>query len=172
MIEIRRITSENMNERSLDGFERTQEVARVFRRVEGEYKLVDAPFTMDWDLPRKREIARSLMNDDVIAYAAFDGQTLAGILAVESSLRGDRLVLDMISVSRPYRRLGLGKRLFQLALDEAKAMGARQLYLSAFSGEATISFYKAMGCAVADDPIPEIVRDEPMDVQMTVDIAK
>lgn len=85
-------------------------------------------------------------------------------------MQGDRIVLDMMQVSQNYRRQGIGKKLFQQAKEKAKKIGAKQLYISAFSSEDTIKFYKLMGCKITDNPITKIAEDEPFDIQMVCDI--
>ena len=44
-VTIEKLTHKNFDLTSLDGFDRFQEVTEVWRRVEGAYRLVRAPFT-------------------------------------------------------------------------------------------------------------------------------
>lgn len=169
MVEIQLLTKENMTERSLDNFCRTQSVKREFRLINNEYILVDCDWVMDWSLEKKQVVAKSLLSNDYTAFGVLEKGRVIGFVSVETILRGEFLVLDMIQVSQSYRNKGLGRMLFQIARTRAQEMGAKQLYISACSSEETIAFYKAMGCKLAINPITSIVEDEPMDVQMICD---
>ena len=166
MITIERITKNNFSENSLDGYVRTHHVTRVWRRVNGEYALVEQPYTEDWSAQRKREVARRIMGSDMAAFAAFDGGRVVGFVSLEKALVGGRMILDMMHVSVECRGGGNGRRLFEQARAEALAAGARELYISACSSEETAAFYRAMGAYITDEPIESIARDEPFDLQM------
>lgn len=166
MITIERITKENFSESSLDGYVRTHNVTRVWRRVNGEYALVEQPYTEDWSAQRKREVARSLLGRDMTAFAAFDGGRVIGFASLVNKPVGSRMILDMMHVSAEYRGSGTGRRLFEQVRSAAAAMGASELYISACSSEETAAFYRAMGARLTDDPIREIAQDEPFDLQM------
>lgn len=169
MFKIQLLAKENMTERSLDNFCRTQNVKREFRLINNEYILVDCDWVMDWSLQKKQVVAKSLFSNEYIAFGALEEGRIIGFISVETNLRKKILVLDMIQVSQSYRNKGLGRKLFQIAKTKAKEMGAKQIYISACSAEETIAFYKAMGCKLAINPITTIAEDEPMDVQMICD---
>jgi hypothetical protein len=62
--------------------------------------------------------------------------------------------------------MGIGKRLFALGYETAKAMGAQKLYISAHSSEETQAFYKALGCVEATEYNDSFVAKEPYDCQL------
>jgi predicted N-acetyltransferase YhbS len=76
------------------------------------------------------------------------------------------MILDMLHVSSDFRGQGIGKKLFEIGIEEARKAGAEALYISACSSEETIAFYKKMGCTLTVNPIKEIVEKEPFDLQM------
>ena len=170
MVKIELLTKENMTERALNDFCRTQSVKREYRLINNKYILVDCDWIMDWSLEKKQVVAKSLLSNDYTAHGILKNGRIIGFVSVETALRGEFLVLDMIQVSQSYRNKGLGRELFQIARTKAQEMGAKQLYISACSAEETIAFYKAMGCKLAKNPITSIVEDEPMDLQMICDI--
>lgn len=170
MIEIQLISKKNMNKNSLDNYCRTQNVKRVYRLIDKEYQLIKDEAIMDWSLEKKRDIANELLSTKYIAYGVLEEGKIVGFISVESQLRGERLVLEMMQVSQEYRGQGLGKKLFKIVKTKAKEMGARQVYISACSSEETIAFYKAMGCKLTDNPIISIAKSEPMDLQMIYDV--
>ena len=65
---------------------------------------------------------------------------------------------------------GIGRILWDKALEEARLNGAKELYISACPSEETIHFYKAMGADITEDPIMSIVNDEPDDIQLVYPI--
>lgn len=102
MIETQLLRQENMNKYLLDDYCRTQSVKRVYRLIDGEYQLIKSEETIDWSLEKKRAIAKKLLSNKYIAYGAIDEGKIAGFISVESQLRGERLVLDMMQVSQEY----------------------------------------------------------------------
>ena len=166
MIVIDAVTKENFSENSLDDYARTQEVTEVYRRVEGGYRLISQPYVEDWDSEKKRSVARDLLSDDYISYAAFDGKKVVGFIGLIRKPEGERIILDMMHVSAGYRGFGIGRDLFGIAKAEASALGAKELYISACSSKETIAFYRAMGAELTDKPIERIAEDEPFDLQL------
>ena len=166
MISIELLTAENFNEHSLDLFERRQEVKRVYRKTDSGYALVDIPYTEDWDIEKKRQVARDIRSDEYISYIALDGGAVVGFVGIIKRLNSRYMLLDVIQVSAPYRSMGIGRKLFALAKEEAKRAGAAALYISACSSEETIAFYTAMGTEPANPIIREIAEGEPFDLQL------
>lgn len=170
MISIELLSENNFNEYSLDRFERKQEVKNVYRKIGAEYTLVSMPYTEDWSLEKKREAARDISSNDFISYVALDGDKTAGFIGLKKQLTDSYMIVDLMQVSAEYRRMGIGKKLFDMGKLEAKKAGAEALYISACSSEETIAFYKAMGAVVTDEPIKEIADDEPHDLQMICNV--
>ena len=155
---------------NLDGFDRSQEVKRVYVNENGRFRLINRVWTMDWSLEHKRKVAANLKSDDCIAYAVWENEKVIGFVSVMKALIGCRMVLDIIQVDRAFRGQGIGRQLFGLAVTEAINAGAKELYISACCSEETVGFYKAMGAKVTDDPIPAIAEAEPCDIQMVCPI--
>ena len=166
MIQIQLLTEANFKEDSLDCYVRTQQVREVYRRVEGEYVLVEQPYVEDWSLEKKRQVAKALRSGEYITYLALEDGAVVGFIGLKKQLSGGYLILDMMQVSALHRGLGLGRALFQRGLEEARKAGAKGLYFSACSSKETIAFYRAMGAVLAERPIPEIAEEEPFDLQM------
>lgn len=166
MILFELLTKENMSEVSLDKFDRIQNVQRVYRKIDNEYVIIEDKSIMDWSLERKRAIASSLLSEDYIAYGVMENGNIIAFASMEIKVQDERIILDMMQVSRKYRRQQIGKKLFQYMKEVAKDMGAKQLYISACSSEETIKFYKSMGCEITDNPITKFAEEEPFDLQM------
>lgn len=166
MIDIRLVDRNNFFPESLDDFKRYQVVRNVYRPGEDGLHLVYIPFTEDWSPERRREKAREILSGKYVTLCAFDGSRVVGEIMLVPDMNKGRMIVDSLHVSGEYRRLGIGRRLFDAAKAEARARGARALYLSACSAEETIRFYTAMGCRPTEDPIPAYAEDEPCDIQM------
>ena len=79
---------------------------------------------------------------------AFDEGGLIGVVALDSVFIGrgkDQLQLKFLHVSRSHRRKGLGRLLFEQAVERARKLGARRLYISATPSENTVDSYLHLG---------------------------
>ena len=166
MTKIELLSDTNFGLNSLDLFNRKQDVNKVYRRIDGEYVLVECKYTEDWDLNKKRSVAKKICNDEYITYIALENDKVIGFIALLKKLNGPYMILDMMHVSSEYRGLGIGRKLFEAGKSEARKAGAKALYISACSSEETIAFYRAMGSVLASNPIKEVVEEEPFDLQM------
>ena len=167
MIRIELLSTKNFKEDSLDNYQRTQDVKKVYRKNSGEYILVDCVYTEDWDMEKRRSVAKDISSDDYITYLAIENDEVIGFIGLKKHLVEETyMILDLMQVSATYRGQGIGRKLFDIGKDEARKAGAQALYISACSSEETIAFYKAMGAKMTDCPIKEIEEDEPYDVQM------
>jgi GNAT superfamily N-acetyltransferase len=102
-----------------------------------------------------------------VLYGAFDGDVLVGAAALGTArvgTRRDLLQLLIMFVARAYRGQGIGATLFDQALADALARGARGLYISATPTENTVHFYQGRGCVPVRDPDPALFADEPEDI--------
>lgn len=166
MIRIELLSKTNFHLESLDSYNRKQFVSKVYRNIDGEYKLVECNYIEDWDLNEKRLIARRISSNDYITFIALDNDKVVGFIGLLKKLNGSYMILDMMHVSNEYRGQGIGRSLFEKGIEEARKAQAKALYISACSSEETIEFYKAMGCFLIDNPIKEMADKEPFDLQM------
>jgi GNAT superfamily N-acetyltransferase len=166
LIKIELLSEANFCIESLDLYNRKQDVNKVYRRIDGNFSLVECKYTEDWDLNKKRSVAKQISSDDHITYIALENDKVVGFISLLKQLNGPYMILDMMQVSSEYRGQGIGRRLFEAGKDEARKNGAEALYISACSSEETIAFYRAMGSDLASDPIKEIAEEETFDLQM------
>ena len=100
-------------------------------------------------------------------YGACERSTLVGVAVLDSKFIGqrqDQLQLKFLHVSRGYRKQGLGRTLFEKAVERARQLGAKQLYISATPSENTVNFYRNLGCKVTSEIDPELFELEPEDI--------
>ena len=83
MIKIELLSTENFNLDSLDHYPRKQDVKKVYRKLNGEYILVDCVYTEDWDLEKRRSVAKDISSDDYITYLAIENDEVVGFIGLK-----------------------------------------------------------------------------------------
>lgn len=171
-MEYRELLTNEIDRQLFKGFERHQKVTQCWRKVNGKWIIKNIPFTDQWNEEEYNELIECLKNTlktDGIIYGAFSENTLKGFVSVENGFFGknmEYLDLSSIHVSEDMRGQGIGKRLFKMAAQWAKAHGAKKLYISAHSSVESQAFYKAMGCTEALEYNQKHVEKEPCDCQL------
>lgn len=173
LFELRELRAEDLRPELLSGFDRRQEVRRVFRLVDGKKTLRDNPFVDDWDAEHKRlvveeDFTRCLAGGGFVLGAFRSGELVAFASMPRRLLGRSRRYAELMQlhVSRSLRHSGLGRRLFLACADKARAWGAESLYISAHSAEETQAFYEAMGCVPAAEIDERLAALEPWDLQL------
>ncbi len=172
MICYRKIKPEELDLNLFNSFMRRQIVNKCWRKVDGEWVVKEDPFIDDWSEEDYRLLVQCLQNTlltDGFVYGAFINQELKGFVSVEGTPIGSKnqyMDLSSIHVSQDVRGQGIGKELFFAAKDFAKEKGAEKLYISAHSAVESQAFYKAMGCAEAEEYNAEHTEKEPYDCQL------
>jgi predicted N-acetyltransferase YhbS len=102
-------------------------------------------------------------------WGAFENDTLIGVAILESKFIGskkDMLQLKFLHVSQDYRKRGIASALFKLAVEKARELGAKKLYISATPSEHTVNYYMRLGCVLATEIDPELFALEPEDIHL------
>ncbi len=153
-------------------FDRFQVVERCWRKQQGQWVIRDVPFTERWSDEEYQELCgclRGTLAGGGRVWGAFVDGRLKGFLSVEGELvgsRGQYADLTSIHISADARGKGLGRKLFRLAEEFARQLGAEALYISAHSSVESQAFYKSMGCVEAREPQQGHVEKEPCDCQL------
>ncbi|MFS0722386.1 GNAT family N-acetyltransferase [Paenibacillus sp. 1P07SE] len=103
------------------------------------------------------------------AYGAFDQDTLVGFGVLAHKFRGDckdQLQIDLMYVSRAYRRKGIGTRILDELSNEARKKGAKSLYISSTETQSAVSFYRNNGSRITQQVDEELFEKEPLDIHM------
>jgi GNAT superfamily N-acetyltransferase len=86
--------------------------------------------------------------------AELDG-TIAGMalyFVKYSTWKGKGLYLDDLIVSEKYRSKGIGKKLFDAFMQEAKAIGAKQVHWQVLDWNTpAVEFYKKLGSSIEEE---------------------
>lgn len=171
-IEYLELTAENFNSSSLDGFIRRQKVTRCWRLYNGEYKIKPVKYVEDWNAEQLRVTAEKILtcvDKGGKAYGALLNREIIGFALISNELCGSKkqyAVLEELYVSAPHRNRGVGKKLFKLACDGARSLGAEKLYISAHSAKESIAAYKNLGCVFAEEINGFLAEKEPCDLQL------
>lgn len=108
-----------------------------------------------------------------IIYGAFDDCNIVGMVALENKFIGknkDQLKLDILYISKAYRKKGIGKKLVELIKNKAREMGATKLYISATPTKNTVDFYFGIGSKLASEINEELFELEPEDIHLELKI--
>ncbi|SEG71497.1 GNAT family N-acetyltransferase [Paenibacillus sp. UNC499MF] len=103
------------------------------------------------------------------AVGAYDGDTLVGFGVLANTFRGrekDRLQIDLMYVTRDYRRQGIGSRIMKELSEAAVEKGAKYLYISSTETESAVNFYRSCGSAITPEVDEELFEKEPCDIHM------
>ncbi|MFD1019539.1 GNAT family N-acetyltransferase [Thalassobacillus hwangdonensis] len=169
---IKSIQSADITANMLDHFERKQETRNVHVQTNGNLINKEDAFEDDWTNEDKRNIVAhfdTVLNDGGAVIVAEQSGMVVGFAVIEGNLFGSRdtyLELSFIHVTRQMRGKGIGEMLMEKVRDEAKRLGASKLYIGAHPNVATQSFYRKIGCVLAEEVNQEIYDREPRDIQL------
>jgi len=97
---------------------------------------------------------------------ASDERQPAGLAVVDPAFEPRLAWLAWLHVSRPYRRRGAGRALWDAATELAVGAGAESLYVSATPTGSAVGFYLGRGCRLADPVHPALFAHEPEDIHL------
>ena len=171
-IHYQRLNADNFTGHSLDDFVRRQTVTECWRKINNDWKLVPNVYQENWSQVQCRKMAEEVVhyiNLDRTGFGAFDGGRIIGFATVSHRIFGvtARYVqLVCLQISEEYRCQGIGRKLFSMACEEARRLGADKLYISAHSSKESQAAYRALGCGFAEEINAKLAAAEPFDVQM------
>jgi GNAT superfamily N-acetyltransferase len=151
--------------------------------VEVQYAVLDGQMTEQpvvvadvpaWDLTgsgpfsvaSKRDFCASVIARGGVLLGAFDEEHTLGLAVVDPSFESQLAWLAFLHVSRPHRRRGAARALWEAAADLARAAGATSMYVSATPTGSAVGFYLSRGCRLADPVHPELFAAEPEDIHL------
>jgi len=171
------ITYQVLNEKhvhKLNEIDRSEWINRIYEMQEGQLTEITAGHECsNWDSDVLQEIQERFVYEirhGGMALGAFDGDTLVGFGVLAHQFRGDQkdqLQIDLMYVSRNYRRQGIGTHIMNELSDEAKRRGAKALYISSTETESAVFFYRSQGGQLTENVDSELFTKEPLDIHMT-----
>lgn len=103
------------------------------------------------------------------AFGAFDGDILVEFGVLAHKFRGsenNQLQIDLMYVTRNYRRQGIGRQIIDLLSKVAIEKGAKYLYISSTETESAVKFYSSCGSTITSEIDEELFEKEPYDIHM------
>lgn len=162
-----------MDAGSIQQIDRSERIERIYQMNNGRLIEIDAGHECEnWNSGQVQELIQRFklqLENGGKALGAYDGELLVGFGVLAPTFRGknnDRLQVDLMYVSRNYRRQGIGSRIMQALGKEAVDRGAKYLYISSTETESAVHFYRHCGSELADDIDPELFELEPKDIHM------
>jgi len=159
--------------------DRSEVIHNIYCLRDGELILVPDYFDAHGWPPGEAEHYTSILLDCFdrggTFWGVFEDGNIIGTAILESKfigLKHDTLQLNFLHVSHRYRKQGVGKKMFHLAVEKAESLGAKKLYISATPSENTINFYMRQGCVLAPEIDPELFALEPEDIHLEYIIMK
>ena len=174
---------EDLHPHMMDAFERYQEITREYRkrRLGRGWRIVKLrkPRTEEnWPAKGKTRLIRNFFLDGVyfrrhypgepLVFAAFLGGRMVGF-AIWDHYWGEEkgyAILLRLFVSLECRRMGLGRQLFALCAEAARAEGAQKLFISAEPAVETQEFYRSISCTIAKKRIYGNKKDVPLEYRL------
>jgi predicted N-acetyltransferase YhbS len=157
--------------------DRREVIENVYHLEHGSLVLRPEHYDMQGWPPGEAELYTPLLQESFDRggwfCGAFDKARLVGVAILDNKFIGrdkDQLQLKFMHVSRGYRKLGLGRQLFDLARDKARQQGAKRMYISATPSENTVNFYLRRGAVVTNEPDPQLFALEPEDIHFVCGI--
>lgn len=136
------------------------EVAELAREIWNQhYVPVIGQGQVDYMLERFQSIpaVTAQLAEEYEYYLVSDGEAVAGYLAVIARVGEGACQLSKLYLRRNARGQGLGRAMIAFAEQRARAVGARQLWLTVNRHNAgPIAFYKAMGFENAGPTVADI----------------
>lgn len=177
MARIKLLTLNDLRPNFLRDFTRAQLVEKRWRLTDGIWQIEPCHFIDDWDGAEKAEkvkLLRETARMGGVVWGAYIRGKLVGFASLEPSYFGSErqyLLLHFLHVDAAWRGKGIGRELFSAAAAEAKARGAKKMYISASSAVETQAFYLNAGCRDAAEINPVLAEQEPFDRQMEYSLA-
>ena len=103
------------------------------------------------------------------AFGAYAGDKLIGFGVLAHKFRGkehDQLQIDLLYVTRNYRRQRIGSRIIEQLSKAAIEKGAKYLYISSTETESAVNFYSSCGSTITSEVDQELFEKEPYDIHL------
>lgn len=163
----------------LKDIDRSEQIRTGYKYIEGELKSMD----VNWDTPSwftdgdgEHTVASHIrfcqghLERNGRMYGAFHEQKLVGVGIIQPDVDEGTAQLAYLHVSNDYRQKGIGNRIVEALIGEARRSGAVKMYVSATPSGSTVNFYMSQGFRPTATPIPELFELEPDDIHMLMEI--
>ncbi|WP_207671300.1 GNAT family N-acetyltransferase [Paenibacillus cymbidii] len=157
----------------IGGIDRSEWIEATYRMVNGQLERSDAGHECStWSAEQVKALITRFKEEvgrGGYAVGAYHESHLVGFGVLGHKLRGsnsDQVHVDLLYVSRNYRRRGTGTRIMVELEKVARARGAAFLYISSTETQSAVGFYSHYGSELAGQADPELYALEPNDIHM------
>ena len=177
------LSIKDLNDNLLDNFNRYQKINKYWKKnndgvwilmnrndLTNGIKNPDNIYDDDWDKNEKLTIINDKLRDSIInggfvigVYKDKNLIAFANLLGYLFGQNNEYIRLTMLHVSKEYRNMGIGKKLFKICIEKAKKLAAKKIYISAHFSDETQKFYEKMGCVDAIEQSKDISKYIPGD---------
>lgn len=153
--------------------DRSEEIHEIYYYRNGKLELEKEFYSMkgfpikELDIIIDRQL--KIFNSGGQIIGAFDGEKMVGVASVENKRRGNLVnyyKMDILFVSKDYRKMNIGTRLVEECKTAAKSFGAGKLYISATPSKNTVDFYIKRGALLVEELNSELFKLEPEDIHL------
>lgn len=157
----------------LGEIDRSETIDKVYEIDGGKLSETDVHYECsNWDEMELKQIKERYsfeLENGGIAIGAFEDDHLLGFGVLGHKFMGpalDQLQVDLMYVSREFRKQGIGTRILGMICDQAKIKGAKYLYISSTETGSAVSFYMRNGGRIAGIVDDDLFKKEPGDIHM------
>ncbi|NIK75526.1 ribosomal protein S18 acetylase RimI-like enzyme [Paenibacillus castaneae] len=157
----------------IEDIDRSETITYIYKLKGGELQELQASHECpSWDKEAIIELKERLLYELVSggkAIGAFEADRMVGFGVLAHPFRGaeqNQLQIDLMYVSKAFRRMGIGTEILNQLSDEARKRGAAYLYISSTETQSAVFFYKSNGSQITNEVDPELFEKEPLDIHM------
>jgi len=171
---VRRLRAEDVE--LVAAIDRSEHIEVQYRVSDGQLQQVPAATTEvpKWDpagsgphsVAAKIEFCSSVVARGGVLLGAFDQEQTLGLAIVHPLFEPRLAWLAFLHVSRPHRRRGAAKAMWDTCVDIGVARGAESIYVSSAPTESAVCFYLRQGCRLAQHVHLELFAAEPEDIHL------
>lgn len=161
----------------LQEIDRSEHIDLIYEMKDGQITEITTDYECsNWDKNTLLDIQERYLfelHHGGVAVGAYADHKLVGFGVLAHKFRGinnDRLQIDLMYVSKNYRRQGIGTRIIDELMKEALKRGAKQLYISSTETRSAVSFYKSAGSVITEEIDEELFNKEPKDIHMIIQL--
>ncbi|WP_126249057.1 GNAT family N-acetyltransferase [Chitinophaga rhizosphaerae] len=155
--------------------DRSEVIDLLYEMQNGELTAKEAHIDCaSWDADALRELQEryiATLAAGGFATGAFSNGVLVGFGVLGHAWigeNGNQLAVELLYVSRDFRRRGIGTQILDRLAGEARKRGAVYLYVSSTETRSAVSFYRHNGSALAATPDEALFSREPKDIHMII----
>lgn len=166
MIEIKNLSSGDITNNMLSGFNHYQIISKKWVNRNNSWFLSEADDIRQWSEEKRiwiTEYLRQQLERGGSVAAAFENNIIVGFCCVDGYLCGEfskYANMTMLFVDDKFQRKGIDKKLFAEICRCAAKMKADKLFISAIPSFETVAFYFSLGCLDAEEIISDYIDTE------------